>query len=449
MITCPGSTAFAASFGFLPDLELFEDDAFPDAVPDMVPVWGTTTAGSIVGAGSIPGLSNAAEIVILYNWQAGDDLVTDIDVFSWKDPSSTTTSFFFDKTGVTIGGSTYAPDTPVTGQHPFGVQLEFGLSYQRTDVTEGGQIAAGGNGVDGRNETSEDFNATFTDGDAADPARPGSGGGGVGGTVELVVPAATFIPTLGETFPIRFVSKSQSETKVRIFDLEGRLVANLFDSRFDGAPSVIPGAYTVAVWDLKKGVKFAPPIDREVTAQDFKYSFERMMVEPLAPATFFYEGVVGATEFMEGKAKEITGFKVVDDYTVEITLKKPEGAFLMAMTMPFTSVLPEEWVKQVGKQIKRKPLGTGPYIITDWTPGPVHHRGEEHQLDGRDQPVGGRHEVPLHGQPEHGAAPAGARRGGRARRRHPRGRLRAHQAGPDLEQVHRRRRRRSPRTTSS
>ncbi len=120
---------------------------------------------------------------------------------------------------------------------------------------------------------------------------------------------------------------------------------------------------------LKKGVKFAPPVNREVTAADFKYSFERMMVEPLAPATFFYEGIVGATEFMDGKAKEITGYKVVDDYTVEITLKEPEGSFLLAMTMPFTSVLPEEWVKQVGKDIKRKPLGTGPYVITDWTNG--------------------------------------------------------------------------------
>ena len=72
---------------------------------------------------------------------------------------------------------------------------------------------------------------------------------------------------------------------------------------------------------------------------------------------------------MDGKAKEISGYKVVDDYTVEITLKKPEGSFLLAMTMPFTSVMPKEWVKKVGKDIKRKPLGTGPYVITDWTPG--------------------------------------------------------------------------------
>ena len=90
---------------------------------------------------------------------------------------------------------------------------------------------------------------------------------------------------------------------------------------------------------LKQGIKFAPPVNREVTAADFKYSFERMMVEPLAPATFFYEGVVGATEFMDGKAKDISGFRVVDDYTVQITLKEPEGSFLLAMTMPFLSLI--------------------------------------------------------------------------------------------------------------
>ena len=34
---------------------------------------------------------------------------------------------------------------------------------------------------------------------------------------------------------------------------------------------------------LRKGVMFAPPVNREVTAADFKYSFERMMREPRRP----------------------------------------------------------------------------------------------------------------------------------------------------------------------
>ncbi|HQJ98801.1 MAG TPA: ABC transporter substrate-binding protein [Thermoleophilia bacterium] len=125
----------------------------------------------------------------------------------------------------------------------------------------------------------------------------------------------------------------------------------------------------VYTFHLREGVKFAPPIDREVTAADFKWSFERMMKEPLAPATFFYTGIKGAQDFMDGKADEIVGFKAVDDSTVEITLDAPDSSFLMAMTMPFTSVMPKEWAARVGKDIKRKPLGTGPFVIKSWTPG--------------------------------------------------------------------------------
>jgi ABC-type transport system substrate-binding protein len=124
---------------------------------------------------------------------------------------------------------------------------------------------------------------------------------------------------------------------------------------------------TVYTFKLRQGVKFGPPVSREVTAADFKWSFERMMIEPLAPATFFYTGIMGAQDFMDGKADEIVGFKAVDDYTVEITLDAPDSSFLWAVTMPFTSVMPEEWAKEVGKQIKRKPLGTGPFTIESWT----------------------------------------------------------------------------------
>lgn len=120
---------------------------------------------------------------------------------------------------------------------------------------------------------------------------------------------------------------------------------------------------------LRKGVNFQPPVSREVTAADFKYSFERMMLEPRAPATSFYMGVVGADEFMKGKATEITGFKAVDDYTIEITLKAPDLSFLNAVTMEFCDVVPKEWVEKWGKQFNRHPLGTGPFVFQKWTPG--------------------------------------------------------------------------------
>jgi ABC-type transport system substrate-binding protein len=126
---------------------------------------------------------------------------------------------------------------------------------------------------------------------------------------------------------------------------------------------------TTYTFHIRKGVKFPPPVNREVTAQDFKYSFERMMKLPLAPATYFYTGVLGAQDFIDGKATEIKGYKVVDDYTIALTLEKPDVSFLYAMALPFTSVLPKEWVDKVGKQINRQPLGTGPFVIESWTPG--------------------------------------------------------------------------------
>ena len=121
---------------------------------------------------------------------------------------------------------------------------------------------------------------------------------------------------------------------------------------------------------LKQGVKFAPPVNREVTADDFKYSFERMMRLPRAPATYFYTGVVGAEEYQAKKAAHITGFEARRPVHRRITLKSPDLSFLNALTMEFCDVMPKEWVEKWGdKQFGRHPLGTGPFYVTEWTPG--------------------------------------------------------------------------------
>jgi oligopeptide transport system substrate-binding protein len=125
----------------------------------------------------------------------------------------------------------------------------------------------------------------------------------------------------------------------------------------------------VYTFHLRTGVKFQPPVNREVTADDFKYSFERMMSSPRAPATSFYMGVVGADAFMKGKAEEISGYKVVDPTTIQITLKSPDLSFLNAITMDFCDVVPKEWVDKWTKQFNRHPLGTGPFVFQKWTAG--------------------------------------------------------------------------------
>lgn len=134
-------------------------------------------------------------------------------------------------------------------------------------------------------------------------------------------------------------------------------------------PEVKNGGKTY-VFHIRPDAKFAPPVGRAVTAEDFKYSFERMLKLPLAPATFFYSGVVGAQAYMDGKAKEVTGYKVVDPQTVEIDLTAADPAFLNAISMPFCYVVAKEWVEKWGdKKFARHPLGAGPYLFDHWTPG--------------------------------------------------------------------------------
>ena len=124
---------------------------------------------------------------------------------------------------------------------------------------------------------------------------------------------------------------------------------------------------TTYIFHIKPGIKFAPPVSREVTAADFVYSFQRMMSLPTAPAKGYYAGIVGLQPFLDGKAKTITGYKATGKYTLEVDLQKPIATFLSIMEMPFSAPMAKEWVTKWGKQIGRHPLGTGPYVADHWT----------------------------------------------------------------------------------
>jgi len=247
VVAVRGSEAFETSFGFLPDFELYEDGTAADAVPDMRYLFGDDTSNSIIDwtepneSFRYPSLSNDGETVILYHYVDGEDRVVDIDVFAWHVPGAGSTSYFFNKTGQTIGSHAYLPELGTNESRSFVERPAFGNSYQRTDADEGGQTPTGSNGVLGADETSENYNSTFAI-LAYDPGNftPGGGEGpgeGVGG-IELKVPALTFLPREGEQFPIAFSSrpKAEAETKLRLFDMEGRVVLTIFDSQFENDP---------------------------------------------------------------------------------------------------------------------------------------------------------------------------------------------------------------------
>ncbi|MFO7652353.1 MAG: lamin tail domain-containing protein [Candidatus Krumholzibacteriia bacterium] len=236
VVSIGGAGAFESAYGFLPALALHGGDTAGEAVPDLREVF----PGSIVGD-TEPSLDQAGEVVVLYHWSGVGDLVTDVDVFFW----GTETSYRFSKTGVTVGGSTYLPETAVENQRPFAAALAAGQSYTRVDLDEGDQVATGSNGVDGRDELSEDLEATFAI-RSANPVAPPEVDDE---RVALRVPTATFDARNGEVFPVGIRTIAGAATQLRIFDLEGRLVITLFDSRFDDDAATEPDVLTELLWD--------------------------------------------------------------------------------------------------------------------------------------------------------------------------------------------------------
>jgi len=121
---------------------------------------------------------------------------------------------------------------------------------------------------------------------------------------------------------------------------------------------------------IRKGVKFSN--GRLVTADDFKYSWERMLdPKTNGPMTGgpFWGVLTGSADFFNAKADHVSGIKVVDPYTLEIDLDTPNQSFLNIVAMPFGFVVPKEAVAAAGADWPHKPVGTGPFVLDKWTAG--------------------------------------------------------------------------------
>jgi oligopeptide transport system substrate-binding protein len=110
---------------------------------------------------------------------------------------------------------------------------------------------------------------------------------------------------------------------------------------------------------------------RPVTAQDVKYSLERA-ADPQTRSTvspLYLGDIVGFTEKYTGQADEIEGVKVIDNYTLQIDIKRPISYFLASLAHP-TSFIVDKFNVESGEQPwYLKPNGTGPFKLTQWDQG--------------------------------------------------------------------------------
>lgn len=161
---------------------------------------------------------------------------------------------------------------------------------------------------------------------------------------------------------------AESQSAMYIFQLFGGLV------RFDGNLQVVPDI--AEGWDrstdgrtftfhLRHDVKFHD--GKPVTAADFKYSWERA----LSPATHsltagtYLNDIVGAADVLSGKATTLSGVKVLDDFTLEVTIDAPKAYFLDKMAYPTAFVVDRANVAS-GSSWWQHPNGTGPFKLIQY-----------------------------------------------------------------------------------
>lgn len=115
---------------------------------------------------------------------------------------------------------------------------------------------------------------------------------------------------------------------------------------------------------------------RELEAKDFIYSWKRL-ADPKNKALgwWVFDGLIEdlnnwRDQMRTGQANystEVSGLKALDKYTLQITLTRPSFQFIHYLAMPVTMVVAREVVEKYGPEISSHPVGTGPFILENWT----------------------------------------------------------------------------------
>jgi peptide/nickel transport system substrate-binding protein len=175
-----------------------------------------------------------------------------------------------------------------------------------------------------------------------------------------------------------------------------------FDSRLKGEQAMTPvpdladGPHQLSpdgrtyTFRLRKGVRYAPPVNREVRAEDFVYAVERQLDPDHPSSPNPYSSLIdGTAEFAAGRARSISGMRALDDHTLRITLEQPASDFLNILTLPFFSPVPEEYAAKFepGTEYAQNLVGSGPYTVDSYEPGRLIELERNQNWDPRTDPL--------------------------------------------------------------
>jgi ABC-type transport system substrate-binding protein len=198
------------------------------------------------------------------------------------------------------------------------------------------------------------------------PVAPEASGPRIGGTYRLVGRGdfRTLDPPGAESSEDWWSAGMVLYNQLYFYDKDGNffadLAADLPTISDDGRVYTIP---------LRQGVKFHN--GREMVADDVKFSLERQLwPEVYSWGKSYMDNIEGFEEVIDGSVQELSGIRIVDDYTVEITLKQPQAVFPALLSMSMNGIIPREETLEAGDEWGYSVvIGTGPFRFVEWVAG--------------------------------------------------------------------------------
>ncbi|MCP4447696.1 MAG: hypothetical protein GY811_20520 [Myxococcales bacterium] len=165
---------------------------------------------------------------------------------------------------------------------------------------------------------------------------------------------------------------------VRPYEIEPLLAKALPKISEDGL------TYTI---DIREGVYFHDDEcfeggkGRELVAQDFIYSYKRNADKEKHPTGYwvYRDRIVGFDAFQKRMSERgtapfewdapVEGLKATGKYQLQIKLIRPFPQILYILAMNYAYVVPRECTEHYGDSFGNRAIGTGPFVLREWTRG--------------------------------------------------------------------------------